>query len=295
MQQLSSGGHLYAAPRETSTIALYYNATMFAQAHLETPNQYAAAGQWTWNTYKQVALKLTNAANHQYGAIAPADVPYGLFSTIYSFGGSLLNSSNTKSAFDSPQDINALTFLHSIISDGSAVLPAQNAKLNLFANGKVGMYISGYWDIALTGGSIKTFKWDVAPLPSGTTDLTRSANAGYGIPAKAAHPSQALMLLQFLETQQSVQYLAKLGLIIPALKAVAESPAFLQPQGVPAHRSVFLQELAHGRLDPEVPQWSQIVNTITNGTDPVWTGGQTPSQAAKAIGQQINSDLAGGA
>lgn len=291
VQQLSSGGHLYAAPRETSTIALYYNATMFQKAGLKTPNDYAAAGQWNWNTYKDVAQKLTDPANHQYGAIAPVDVPYGLFSTIYSFGGSLLNKSNTKSAFDSPQDINALTFLHSIIANGSAVLPAQNTKLNLFANGKVGMYISGYWDIALTGSAIKTFQWDVAPLPTGTTNLTRSGSAGYGIPAKAAHPQQAMEFLKFLETQQSMQYLAKLGLIIPALKSVAESPQFLQPNVAPAHRSVFIQELAHGRLDPEVPGWSQVVDTITNGTDPVWSGGQTPSQAASQISAQINSDL----
>lgn len=291
VQQLSSGGHLYAAPRETSTIAVYYNATIFQKANVETPTQYAAAGQWNWNTFKTVAQKLTDKANHQYGAIAPVDVPYGLFSTIYSFGGNLLNSANSKAEFSSPQDINALAFLHSIIADGSAVLPAQNTKLNLFANGKVGMYISGYWDVALTGGAIKTFTWDVAPLPTGTTDLTRSASAGYGIPAKASHPQQALEFLKFLETQQSVQYLAKLGLIIPAMKSVAESPQFLQPNAEPAHRSVFIQQLAHGRLDPEVPQWSQVVDAITNGTDPIWSGAQTPSQAASQISQQIDSEL----
>jgi multiple sugar transport system substrate-binding protein len=293
IQQFTNKEHLYALPRETSTIALYYNASMFVRAHLKTPNQYAAAGKWTWNTYRQVAQKLTNAKAHQWGAIAPVDVPYGLFSTIYSFGGSILNADNTKSAFDTAPDIAALSFLRSIIANKSAVLPAQNAKLNLFANGKIGMYISGYWDIALTGGSIKTFKWDVAPLPRGKMNLTRVASGGYGIPAKAAHPQEALEFLRFLETRQSVQYLAKLGLIIPALKTVAESPTFLQPHGVPAHRSVFIAALKHGKLDPEIPQWSQMVDAITSGTDPIWTGKQTPAQAGKSIASQVNSILKG--
>jgi multiple sugar transport system substrate-binding protein len=294
IQQFTYQGHLYGLPRETSTIALYYNATMFARAHLKTPNQYYAAGKWTWNTYKEVAKKLTNAKAHQWGAIAPVDVPYGLFSTIYSFGGSILNADNTKSSFDTAPNIAAMSFLRSIIANKSAVLPAQNAKLNLFANGKVGMYISGYWDVALTGGSIKTFKWDVAPLPHGKTNLTRVASGGYGIPAKAAHPQEALEFLRFLETRQSTQYLAKLGLIIPALKGVAESSTFLQPHGVPAHRSVFIAALKHGKLDPEIPQWAQMVDAITSGTDPIWTGAQTPQQAGRSVAQQVDSVLKSG-
>jgi multiple sugar transport system substrate-binding protein len=291
IMQFTNQMHLYALPRETSTIALYYNATMFAKAHLKTPNQYAAAGKWTWNTYKQVAQKLTNAKAHQWGAIAPVDVPYGLFSTIYSFGGSILTPDNKKSTFDTAPDIVGLSFLRSIIANKSAVLPAQNSKLNLFANGKIGMYISGYWDVALTGGSIKTFKWDVAPLPQGRTNLTRVASGGYGIPAKAAHPQEALEFLRFLETPQSTQYLAKLGLIIPALKAVATSRAFLQPGGVPAHRHVFIQALRHGKLDPQITQWSQMVDAITSGTDPLWAGSITPAQAGKNVAQQVNSIL----
>jgi multiple sugar transport system substrate-binding protein len=294
IQQFTYQNQLYALPRETSTIALYYNATMFSRAHVKTPNQYAAEGKWTWNTYKQVAKKLTNAKAHQWGAIAPVDVPYGLFSTIYAFGGSILNADNTKSTFDTAPDIAALSFLQSIIANKSAVLPAQNAKLNLFANGKVGMYISGYWDVALTGGSIKTFKWDVAPLPRGKTNLTRVASGGYGIPAKAAHPQEALEFLRFLETRQSTQYLAKLGLIIPALKSVAQSSTFLQPHGVPAHRSVFIAALQHGKLDPEIPQWAQMVDAITNGTDPIWSGAQTPQQAARNVAKQVDSILKSG-
>lgn len=280
IQQFSYEGSLYGIPRETSTIALYYNASMFAKAHLKTPNQYYKAGKWNWALYRKIASKLTNVKKHQWGAIAPVDVPYGLFSTIYSFGGSILNNNNKKSAFNTAPDIQALTYLRGIISDKSAVLPAQNAKLNLFANGRVGMYTSGYWDIALTGGAIKTFKWDVAPLPRGRSQLTRVASGGYGIPAKASHPKEALMFLRFLSTKRSTTYLAKLGLIIPALKSVAESKGFLQPHGTPAHRSVFIAELRHGRLDPEIPQWSKMVDIITNGTDPIWTGQESPRQAA---------------
>jgi multiple sugar transport system substrate-binding protein len=292
IKQFSYKSKLYAMPRETSTIALYYNATMFAKAHLLTPNQYASKGKWTWSTYRTVAKKLTNVKKHQWGAIAPVDVPYGQFSSIYSFGGSILNATNTKCEFSSPNDVAALTFLRSVIANKSSVLPSQNAKLNLFANGHVGMFSSGYWDVALTGGSIKTFKWDVAPLPKGSTNLTRVASGGYGIPAKAAHPKQALKFLQFLSTATSTAYLSKLGLIIPALRAVAQSKQFLQPGGVPAHRAVFIDALKHGKLDPQITQWAQMVDIITSGTDPIWAGTQSPKSAARSITAQVNALLA---
>jgi multiple sugar transport system substrate-binding protein len=255
---------------------------------LKTPNQYYAEGNWTWPVFRMLAQKLTNRKTNQWGAIAPVDMPYSLFSVIYSFGGGIVNSNNTKSMFTSPGDIAALTFLQQLVADKSAILPGQAQQLNLFANGKIGMYASGYWDIAANTSAIKSFQWDVAPLPKGSVQATRVASGGYAIPAGAKHPAEAWQLLQFLSTPQSTAYLAKLGLIIPALKAVALSSSFLQPQALPAHRRVFVDALRYGRLDPEIPQWAQMVTIIGNETDKLWLGQQSPAATAQNIAVQLD-------
>lgn len=291
IQQFTSGGKLYALPRETSSIALFYNTTMFTEAGLSSPNDLFAQGKWTWTEFRNFAKQLTNTKTGQWGAIAPVDMPYSLFSVLYSFGGGVLNSDNTKSMFTSPQNIEALTFLQQLVQDKTAILPGQAQQLNLFANGKIGMYASGYWDIAANLAAAKSFKWDVAPLPKGTIQATRAASGGYAIPANAKHPAEAWQLLQFLSSTQSTTYLANLGLIIPALKAVAESPEFLQPNAVPAHRKVFVDALQYGKLDPEITQWAEMITIIGDETDKLWLGQQTPEQTGKNIDTQLDQLL----
>lgn len=291
-QQFTSDGKLYALPRETSSIALFYNASLFAAANLPSPNDLFAQGKWTWSEFRNTAQKLTNAKTGQWGAIAPVDMPYGLFSVLYSFGGGVLNSDNTKSMFTSAENIEALKFLRQLVADKTAILPGQAQQLNLFANGKIGMYASGYWDIATNVTAAKSFKWDVAPLPKGTVQATRVASGGYAIPSKAKHPDEAWQFLQFLSTPQSTTYLANLGLIIPALKAVAESKDFLQPNAVPAHRKVFVDALQYGKLDPEIPQWAEMITIIGNETDKLWLGKQSPEDTGKNIDAELNQLLA---
>lgn len=290
-QQFTHDDKLYALPRETSSIALFYNATMFANAKLSTPNQLFSEGKWTWSEFRSIAQQLTDTKTGQWGAITPVDMPYGLFSVLYSFGGGVLTSDNTKSMFTTAEDIEALTFLSELVKDKTAILPGQAQQLNLFANGKIGMYASGYWDIAANLTAAKSFDWDVAPLPKGTVQATRVASGGYAIPAKSKHPAEAWKLLQFLSTPQSTTYLADLGLIIPALKAVAESPDFLKPNAVPAHRRVFVDALQYGKLDPEIPQWAQMITIIGNETDKLWLGQQTPEQTGKNIDSELNQLL----
>jgi multiple sugar transport system substrate-binding protein len=290
-QQFTSDGKLYALPRETSSIALFYNSTMFTDANVPSPNDLFAQGKWTWEEFRSIAKQLTDAKTGQWGAIAPVDMPYSLFSVLYSFGGGVLNNDNTKSMFTSSQDIEALTFLQQLVADKTAILPGQAQQLNLFANGKIGMYASGYWDIAANVAAATSFKWDVAPLPKGTVQATRAASGGYAIPAKAKHPAEAWQLLQFLSSPESTTFLASLGLIIPALKAVAESPDFLQPNSVPAHRKVFVDALAYGKLDPEIPQWAEMITIIGNETDKLWLGKQTPEETGKNIDSELNQLL----
>ncbi|HET8524301.1 MAG TPA: sugar ABC transporter substrate-binding protein [Thermomicrobiales bacterium] len=290
-QQFTSDGKLYALPRETSSIALFYNSTMLSAAKVPSPNDLFAQGKWTWDEFRSVAKELTDSKTGQWGAIAPVDMPYSLFSVLYSFGGGVLNDDNTKSMFTSAEDIQALTYLQQLVADKTAILPGQAQQLNLFANGKIGMYASGYWDIAANIAAATSFDWDVAPLPKGTVQATRAASGGYAIPAKAKHPDEAWKLLQFLSSVDSTTYLASLGLIIPALKAVAESPDFLQPNAKPAHRKVFVDALAYGKLDPEIPQWAEMITIIGNETDKLWLGQQTPDETGKSIDSQLNQLL----
>ena len=306
IRQFSANGKLYALPRETSVIALYYNADLFKQAGLKTPNQYFAEGNWTWETYLQVAKKLTkdssgNTADRanfnanstvQWGTVAPVNMPFGLFPVVYSHGGDVLDSSNTTCRLDQPDAIQGIAFLRDLIlKHHVAILPSQAQQTNLFANGKVGMMAGGYWEIVVTGSAIKTFAWDVAPLPKGKIQSTRAATGAYAIPARAKHPNEAWEVIRFLSTPQNTMELAHLGLIIPALKTAAVSPEFLAPGKTPLHRKVFIDALSYGRLDPRTTHWAEMVDTIGSEMDLVWTGKKEPDAAGRDACVKVNALL----
>ena len=306
VEQFSANGKLYAVPRETSAIALYYNEDLFKQAGLKSPNDYFADGKWTWDTYLEVAKKLTidrggRTADQagfdpnsivQWGTIAPVNMPYGLFPVVYSYGGDILDKTNTACRLNQPAGVQAIGFLRDLVLKYKvAVLPAQAATTNLFANGKVGMMAGGYWEIVVTGSAIKTFSWDVAPLPKGKVQATRVATGAYAIPAQAKHPSEAWEVIRFLSQRDNTMGLARLGLIIPALREAALSPEFLAPGKTPLHRKVFVDALSYGRLDPRTPRWAEMVNTIGSEMDLVWAGQKTPEAAAKDACDKVNAAI----
>ena len=306
VEQFSANGKLYAVPRETSAIALYYNEDLFKQAGLKSPNDYFAEGKWTWDTYLELAKKLTTDRGGrtadqtgfdpnsivQWGTIAPVNMPYGLFPVVYSYGGDILDKTNTACRLNQPAGVQAIAFLRDLVLKYRvAVLPAQAAQTNLFANGKVGMMAGGYWEIVVTGSAIKTFSWDVAPLPKGKIQSTRVATGAYAIPAQAKHPSEAWEVIRFLSQRDNTMGLARLGLTIPALREAALSPEFLAPGKTPLHRKVFVDALSYGRLDPRTPRWAEMVNTIGSEMDLVWAGQKAPEVAAKDACDKVNAAI----
>ena len=142
VEQFSANGKLYAVPRETSAIALYYNEDLFKQAGLKSPNDYFAEGKWTWDTYLELAKKLTTDRGGrtadqtgfdpnsivQWGTIAPVNMPYGLFPVVYSYGGDILDKTNTACRLNQPAGVQAIAFLRDLVLKYRvAVLPAQAA------------------------------------------------------------------------------------------------------------------------------------------------------------------------
>lgn len=306
IRQFSDGGKLYALPRETSAISLYYNADMFKKAGLKTPNEYFAAGQWTWDTYLDAAKKMTldssgknagqagfnSSAIVQWGTVAPVNMPFGLFPVVYSFGGDVLDAANKTCRLDQPSAVQGITFLQNLIlKQHAGILPSQAQQTNLFANGKIGMMASGYWDIVVTGSAIKGFSWDVAPLPKGKIQSTRVATGAYAIPAKAAHPDEAWELIRSLSNNQNTMNLAHLGLIIPALRSAALSQQFLAPGKVPLHRKVFVDALSYGRLDPRTTHWAEMVDALGSEMDLIWAGQKTPAAGTSEVCGKINAML----
>src|SRR6266496_2231830 len=143
-------GKVIGIPALVDNLAVVYNKTLFAQAHLAPPS----AG-WTWQQFMSDAAKLTNPARKQFGTayVTPADedTVWHWEALLWEAGGQILKPGNKQAAFDSPAGLQALTTLRdmAVTSHSMYLDPTDNAYTNLFNSGKIGMLVTGPWDLSV--------------------------------------------------------------------------------------------------------------------------------------------------
>jgi len=138
-----------AMPALVDNLAIVYNKSLFRKAGVTPPTP-----EWTWDDFRAAAQKLTDAATKQFGTSYPADASedsvWHWEAMLWEAGGQILNSDNTKAAFDSPEGLKAMTTLKQMaVDDKSVYVDTTNSKyMDLFNAGKIGMLVTGPWDLS---------------------------------------------------------------------------------------------------------------------------------------------------
>src|SRR5580704_6721065 len=142
-------GEVIGIPALVDNLAVVYNKTLFAKAGLQPPTT-----SWTWNDFAADAAKLTDPAIKQFGTayVTPGseDTVWHWEALLWEAGGAILNAGNTKAAFDSAAGLQSLTTLQTMaVKDHSMYLDQSDSEYgNLFNSGKIGMLVTGPWDLA---------------------------------------------------------------------------------------------------------------------------------------------------
>ena len=144
---------------------------------------------------------------------------------------------------------------------------------DLFQAGVVAIWPIGHW--AVPGYAEAGFQWDVAPMPTGPAGHATSVNsAGFVVAKDSKNPDAAWKFIQFALSQTGQTRLTELGLAIPVLKSVAESPVFLQAKvgDRTINQQVFLDALQYAHLKPIFKGYTLWADAIGNGIATIWTG-----------------------
>ena len=91
---------------------------------------------------------------------------------------------------------------------------------------------------------ITAFNWDVAPLPQRQFPASVLHSDAYCLTTATANKDAAWTFIEFANSVEGQTLVAKSGRTVPSLKAVAQSPAFLEPNQKPARSQVFLDALS---------------------------------------------------
>ncbi|MDI6829070.1 MAG: extracellular solute-binding protein, partial [Armatimonadota bacterium] len=135
-----------------------------------------------------------------------------------------------------------------------APLPSDTADVGaqkLFTNGRIGMFVSGSWAAPLVfQKEIKTFDWDVAPLPKGKVRASFIGGGAFGILKRSKHKKEAWELVKFMVSPTMQQHFAQTKHIIPSRRSVAESGAYLYLKDKPKSKKVFIDAISYGHPLP---------------------------------------------
>lgn len=285
-------GKLYSLPRYASVYVLFYNQDLFDAAGVGYPN-----AEWTWDDYLAAAQRLTVRSDdpnrRQYGCIIDF---WGarLYPWIWQNGGQILNDDRTRCLIDRPQAIEALQFLIDLRDKYHVAAPSdstdRNMALDAFKSGRIGMYMTGAWDIQ-TLQPVDSLRWGVAPLPRRKRQATLLGTENYAIAARTEHPKQAWALMAFLLRGSSQQRMAQELEKQPSRRSVAEGPYLQGPLGE-KHR-VFVEALDYAVAPPNIPEWDRIGRrAIQDQMDLVWTGKISVAEGCRAAAAGANQELA---
>ena len=247
------GDVLWGLPRDVSTFALYLNNDLIAEAGAEDPRALAAAGEWNWETFAEVAGAVSALGGENKGfAMSSWWANYGLF--MNAAGGGFFNEDRTACALDTPESIAGLEQIKAIYDGGLAIPFGEDGEAPWKA-GTVGMFVNGRW--ATPGARADAgFNWDVVQLPVGPggTQGNWLFWGAYVVNANTEHPQEAWELVKALTTAETQATISELGANIPSRKSDAAIEAFLGFTP-PENNQAFINGLADSPT-AEGPLWT---------------------------------------
>ncbi|MEM6332218.1 MAG: extracellular solute-binding protein [Planctomycetota bacterium] len=295
-------GPLYGLAKDFTTLGMYVNTDLFAQAGVDVPY-----GGWTWVEFREAMRKI--AALSPDGA-GPGDRVYGgvlktwpfvLRQSVWSHGGSFFGGPGQDDfqdvTLDEPEALRAVRMIRDLRMEDRSVYHATGIALdedNLFLSGRVGAIGPlGRW-MTPRYRKIDDFEWDFVPYPTaeGVEPVSNIATVAWAMSSESRHPEAAWQLLEFLCGRQGQEMVADLGLAIPTMRSVAESDAFLAPGQAPSNGRLFLDLIERAKLgqSPPLKQFDRMLSTAMN--EALVLGNLKPEEAAAQVEAQWLAETA---
>ena len=273
------GGQQLCMPQNVSSLAVYYNRDLFEKYGVPEPR-----ANWTWNEFVATAAQLTRDANGRavsggesegganrvevYGlGIEPTMIRVAPF--VWSNGGEIVDDPQqpTRFTFDTPQARDALRNLfdlrmaYGVVPTDDEVEAEDNE--SRFVNGRLAMLLESR-RVTTTFRTITDFEWDVAPVPTYGQPGGILHSDAYCITSGSDDRDDAWRFVEFAMSEEGQRIIAATGRTVPSNIAVAQSPAYLDPNQPPSNAQVWLDAIPHLRHVPTISTWPEIED-VTGG------------------------------
>ena len=290
------GDKVVGVPALVDNLAVVYNKSLFAEAGIAPPTK-----DWTWDDFRTAAAKLTNSKG-QYGTLISGDgsedTVWHYLPMLWGAGGDILSPDNQRAVFNSAAGVRALTTLQQMaVTDKSIYVDATNANgVNLMNSGKIGMLVTGPWDLP----AFTDIEYGVQVLPaypgsdeghqtiSGPDNWVIFNNGG-------ERQKAALDFVKWITAAQQIQSTSAATGELPTRTSVGQDPALVAEltQKVPGTET-FIENLSNvKKARPTVPQYPTISQALGQAIGSVLLGTAQPADALNTAAQAADAALAG--
>ncbi|PTL38017.1 ABC transporter substrate-binding protein [Alkalicoccus saliphilus] len=207
---------LWGLPKDTSTLALFYNKEHFEEAGIESPPE-------TWEEMEETAEELTTGDRYGFGIVTDLA---RLHFIAESQGGEV--AVDNQANFTDPDVINALQPIIDMRNEKEiGASPADVGAEwggDMFGTERASMIIEGNWMIEFMEDAFPEVDYGVVEIPKIEEERSTMAyTVSYSMNAASEKKEEAWQLIEFLTGEEGMETWTSSGLALPSRQSVAES------------------------------------------------------------------------
>jgi len=267
---------VYALPWLVGTRALFFNRALFRRAGLDSGRP-----PETWRELLDAARRIDALGPEIHGFGTNAGERHVLYKKFMPFawgnGGRILDDGGTRAVFDSDENLEALEFFLALAK--ASLIEKQAVLDQVFKEGRIGMLLSGSWNLKSIPEDAPSLEFGVALVPR--PDKPSGEHVSFGgaemlvIPAASDQPDAALELARFLaEPDQAWRIADEVRSVWPAARRAEERLSGLGPEA-----AVFVAQMQTARTPPADPRWVEIEAAIDTHLERALYGRAAPAAA----------------
>ncbi len=206
---------LWGLPKDTSTLALFYNKEHFEEAGIDNPPE-------TWDEMEEIAAELTTEDRYGFGIVTDLA---RLYFIAESLGGDVVQDNMAN--FTDPAVIEALQPIvdmrnESEIGASPADIGAEWGG-DMFGTGRASMILEGNWMIEFMEDAFPEVDYGVVEVPVIEDERSTMAyTVSYSMNAESEVKEEAWQLIEFLTGEDGMEIWTSSGLALPSRQSVAE-------------------------------------------------------------------------
>ncbi len=301
LQLMKHNGKMHAMPGDYMTMVLFYNTEMFKTAGLDINKP-----PKTWDEFLIYAKKLTRDTDGDgkidqwgfgtVGAKSPGfSMRFGPF--IWSYGADYLTPDMKQATLNTAAAKEAFKFFvelytkEKVVPPGLTAMNPQEVRTQL-AQKKVAMILGSGWTAPIVNKINPDLKaFDVlkcAPAPMKSKPATAIWLSSWVMSPNTKHPEEAWKLLKFITSKEMELKWFMDNRVTSSRKDVSGvAPAILNDK----FASVMASQLPNGKVEPQIKQWPEIMDTFTTSIQESIVGMKSPAKALSEAHQRTNAIL----